>query len=164
MPEHSPIINVCPFPTGNHSWNTVMGANTIKVPPTYGKLPDPVRPSYWFIDQFAHFRERYEPPRARDAPVDVTGGVYHVRMSADGGHHSGVGQRMMTRTTAFDVTNRKKMTKIHTEENFETSLSMFHRKQRKKLFIRKKPPVNKVNLCRWKFYINILMVIVKFMK
>jgi hypothetical protein len=36
MPEHSPIINVCPFPTGNHSWNTVMGANAVKVPAPYG--------------------------------------------------------------------------------------------------------------------------------
>ena len=37
LPEHSPIINVCPFPTGNHSWNTVMGANTVQVPIPYGK-------------------------------------------------------------------------------------------------------------------------------
>ncbi len=36
MPEHAPIVNVYPFPTGNHSWNTVMGANTVKVPPPYG--------------------------------------------------------------------------------------------------------------------------------
>ena len=37
LPEHSPIINVCPFPTGNHSWNTVMGANAVQVPIPYGK-------------------------------------------------------------------------------------------------------------------------------
>jgi hypothetical protein len=36
MPEHAPIINVCPFPSGSHSWNTVMGANTVKIPPPYG--------------------------------------------------------------------------------------------------------------------------------
>ena len=36
LPEHSPIINVCPFPTGNHSWNTVMGANAVQVPIPYG--------------------------------------------------------------------------------------------------------------------------------
>ena len=36
MPEHSTVINVCPYPLGNHSWNTVMGANAVKVPPPYG--------------------------------------------------------------------------------------------------------------------------------
>lgn len=35
IPEHSSLINVSSFPTGNHSWNTAMGANMIKVPPTY---------------------------------------------------------------------------------------------------------------------------------
>ncbi len=37
MPEHAPIINVVPFPAGNNSWNTVLGANSIKVPPRYGR-------------------------------------------------------------------------------------------------------------------------------
>lgn len=35
MPEHSAIINVCSFPTGNHSYNTAMGANMAKVPPKF---------------------------------------------------------------------------------------------------------------------------------
>ncbi len=39
LPEHSPIINVCPYPTGNHSWNTVMGANAVPIPMPYGKIP-----------------------------------------------------------------------------------------------------------------------------
>lgn len=38
MPEHSPIINVCPSPTGNLSWNTVMGAYAVKVPSPYGNF------------------------------------------------------------------------------------------------------------------------------
>ena len=32
------IINVKPYPTGNHSWNTAMGANMAKVPPKYGQF------------------------------------------------------------------------------------------------------------------------------
>ena len=32
------IINVRPYPTGNHSWNTAMGANMAKVPPKYGQF------------------------------------------------------------------------------------------------------------------------------
>ena len=35
------IINVRPYPTGNHSWNTAMGANMAKVPPKYGQLEKP---------------------------------------------------------------------------------------------------------------------------
>jgi len=38
IPEHSSLINVSSFPTGNHSWNTAMGANMIKVPPTYESI------------------------------------------------------------------------------------------------------------------------------
>lgn len=40
MPEHSMIINVCQFPPGNRSLNTVMGAVAVKVPPIYGKFFD----------------------------------------------------------------------------------------------------------------------------
>lgn len=35
LPEHSNIINICSFPTGNHSWNTAMGANMIQAPQPY---------------------------------------------------------------------------------------------------------------------------------
>jgi len=35
LPEQASIINVKPYPTGNHSWNTAMGANMAKVPPKY---------------------------------------------------------------------------------------------------------------------------------
>jgi len=35
LPEHSSLINISSFPTGNHSWNTAMGANMVKVPPPY---------------------------------------------------------------------------------------------------------------------------------
>eukprot|EP00095_Tigriopus_kingsejongensis_P011596 maker-scaffold297_size217559-snap-gene-1.21 protein:Tk11596 transcript:maker-scaffold297_size217559-snap-gene-1.21-mRNA-1 annotation:"PREDICTED: uncharacterized protein LOC103575170" len=38
MPGYAPIINVCPYPNGNHSWNAVMGANAVKVPPPYDLL------------------------------------------------------------------------------------------------------------------------------
>merc|ERR1712029_275694 len=38
LPEHSPIIDVRPYPTGNHSWNTVMGANAVKTPAPYDTL------------------------------------------------------------------------------------------------------------------------------
>ncbi|TRY77482.1 hypothetical protein TCAL_07407 [Tigriopus californicus] len=38
MPSHAPIINVCRFPNGNHSWNTVMGAYSVKVPPPYENI------------------------------------------------------------------------------------------------------------------------------
>eukprot|EP00096_Caligus_rogercresseyi_P012543 TRINITY_DN5293_c0_g1_i1.p1 TRINITY_DN5293_c0_g1~~TRINITY_DN5293_c0_g1_i1.p1 ORF type:complete len:431 (-),score=63.29 TRINITY_DN5293_c0_g1_i1:8-1135(-) len=37
LPEHGPIINVRLFPSGNHSWNTVMGANGVKIPSHYDK-------------------------------------------------------------------------------------------------------------------------------
>jgi actin-related protein len=37
MPEHSMIINVCPYRTGNHSWNTVMGANAVRIAAPYGQ-------------------------------------------------------------------------------------------------------------------------------
>ena len=33
LPEHAAVINVTPFPTGNHSWNTAMGANMAAVHP-----------------------------------------------------------------------------------------------------------------------------------
>lgn len=49
LPEHSAIINVCPYPTGNHSWNTAMGANLVKVHPPYDnvlRLHEPGTP-YW---------------------------------------------------------------------------------------------------------------------
>ncbi|CAB4068765.1 unnamed protein product [Lepeophtheirus salmonis] len=35
LPEHAPIINVRLFPSGNHSWNTVMGANGVRIPQDY---------------------------------------------------------------------------------------------------------------------------------
>jgi len=35
IPEHSAVINISSFPSGNHSWNTAMGANMIKVAPPY---------------------------------------------------------------------------------------------------------------------------------
>jgi len=35
IPEHSPIINVRNSPNGNHSWNTVIGANSVPVPVPY---------------------------------------------------------------------------------------------------------------------------------
>jgi len=38
LPEHSPIIDVKPYPTGNHSWNTVMGANAVHAPAPYDTL------------------------------------------------------------------------------------------------------------------------------
>ena len=37
LPEHSPIINVRNEPTGNHSWNTALGAYSAPVPIPYGK-------------------------------------------------------------------------------------------------------------------------------
>ena len=37
LPEHSMIINVCPYRTGNHSWNTVMGANAVRIATPYGQ-------------------------------------------------------------------------------------------------------------------------------
>ena len=38
LPEHSPIINVRNEPTGNHSWNTALGAYAAPVPIPYGKF------------------------------------------------------------------------------------------------------------------------------
>ena len=38
MPEHSPIINVRNEPTGNHAWNTALGAYAAPVPIPYGNL------------------------------------------------------------------------------------------------------------------------------
>ena len=35
LPEHSNIINIFAYPTGNHSWNTAMGANMIQAPRPY---------------------------------------------------------------------------------------------------------------------------------
>lgn len=35
LPEQASIIDVKSYPTGNHSWNTAMGANMAKVPPKY---------------------------------------------------------------------------------------------------------------------------------
>lgn len=49
FPEHAAIINVCPYPTGNHSWNTAMGANLAKVPNKYDdilRLHEPGSP-FW---------------------------------------------------------------------------------------------------------------------
>jgi len=49
LPEHAAIINVCPYPTGNHSWNTAMGANMAKVPNKYDdvlRLHEPGTP-FW---------------------------------------------------------------------------------------------------------------------
>ena len=49
LPEHSAIINVCSDPTGNHSWNTAMGANMAKVPAKYDdvlRLHEPGTP-FW---------------------------------------------------------------------------------------------------------------------
>ena len=49
LPEHAAIINVCPYPTGNHSWNTAMGANLAKVPNKYDdilRLHEPGSP-FW---------------------------------------------------------------------------------------------------------------------
>jgi len=35
LPEQSNLINITSYPTGNHSWNTAMGANMIQVPRPY---------------------------------------------------------------------------------------------------------------------------------
>lgn len=49
LPEHSTIINVCRYATGNHSWNTVMGANAVNVPNPYGIL----------LSDFSFFKSTY---------------------------------------------------------------------------------------------------------
>ena len=35
LPDQSNLINIASYPTGNHSWNTAMGANMIQVPRPY---------------------------------------------------------------------------------------------------------------------------------
>lgn len=58
LPEHSAIINVCPYPTGNHSWNTAMGANMVKVPPKYDdvlQLHEPGTPFWTSREEYILF-------------------------------------------------------------------------------------------------------------
>ena len=58
LPEHAPIINVFPFPTGNHSWNTVMGANAIQVPIPYEnvlQLNEPGDPLWMTREEYIIF-------------------------------------------------------------------------------------------------------------
>ena len=71
------IINVRPYPTGNHSWNTAMGANMAKVPPKYGEQAALSLAMYLQLS-----RGRPDAARARDATLDVTRGIYSVWMSS----------------------------------------------------------------------------------
>merc|ERR1712039_425676 len=58
LPEHAAIINVRPYPTGNHSWNTAMGANMAKVPPKYDdvlRLHAPGSPLWMSREEYVLF-------------------------------------------------------------------------------------------------------------
>merc|ERR1712080_154434 len=58
LPEQAAIINVKPYPTGNHSWNTAMGANMAKVPPKYEdvlRLHTPGSPLWMSREEYVLF-------------------------------------------------------------------------------------------------------------
>jgi len=58
LPEHAAIINVCTNPTGNHSWNSAMGANMAKVPNKYDdilRLHEPGTPFWISREEYVLF-------------------------------------------------------------------------------------------------------------